>query len=155
RTEDHHRFLLRLQLSRLDQADGDLTVLDTRIDEALEGYQEACQRLRQIPGVGRVVAAVLVAELGTDMSVFRSAGHAAAWAGVCPGNNESAGKHKGAPARRGNVHLRTALVEAAMAASRKNGSYLRDKFHRVRARRGAKRAAMAIAHKILIAAYHM
>ena len=155
RPEDHHRFLLRLQLGRLDQADADLAVLDARIDEALEGYQDAYQRLQQIPGVSRVVAAVMVVELGTDMTVFRSAGHAAAWAGVCPGNNESAGKQKGGPARRGNVHLRTALVEAAMAASHKKGSYLRDKFHRLRARRGAKRAAMAIGHKILIAAYHM
>jgi transposase len=111
--------------------------------------------LQQIAGVSRVVAAVVVAELGTDMGVFRSAQHAAAWAGVCPGNNESAGKQKRAGARKGNVHLRTALVEAAVAASRKKGSYLRDKFYRLRARRGTKRAAMAIGHKILIAAYHM
>lgn len=155
RVEEHHRFLLRLQLQRLDQADSGLDVLDARIDEALAPYQEQFQLLQQIPGVSRVVAAVIVAELGTDMGVFRSAQHAAAWAGVCPGNNESAGKHKGAGARKGNVHLRTALVEAAVAASRKKGSYLRDKFYRLRARRGAKRAAMAIGHKILIAAYHM
>ncbi len=101
------------------------------------------------------MAAVLIAELGTDMNVFRDAKHAAAWAGVCPNNNESAGKHKPAGTRKGNVHLRTALVEAAVTASRKKGSYLRDKFHRLRARRGTKRAAMAIGHKILIAAYHM
>jgi hypothetical protein len=93
--------------------------------------------------------------MGTDMRVFPSAKHAAAWAGVCPGNNESAGKQKGTSVRKGNVHLRTALVEAAVAASRKKGSYLRDKFHRLRARRGPKRAAMAIGHKILIAAYHI
>jgi transposase len=155
RVEEHHRFLLRLQLRRLDQADADLAVLDARIDEALGPYQGQCQLLHQIPGVSRVVAAVIVAELGTDMGVFRSAQHAAAWAGVCPGNNESAGKRKAAGARKGNVHLRTALVEAAVAASRTKGGYLRDKFHRLRARRGSKRAAMAIAHKILIAAYHM
>ena len=155
RVEAHHRFLLGLQLRRLDQADADLAVLDARIDEALTPYQPQCQLLQQIPGVNRVVAAVVVAELGTDMGVFRSAQHAAAWAGVCPGNNESAGKHKGAGARKGNVHLRTALVEAAVAASHKKGSYLRDKFYRLRARRGTKRAAMAIGHKILIAAYHM
>ena len=155
RAEEHHRFLLRLQLRRLDQADSDLAVLDARIDEALGPYQEQRQLLQQIPGVSRVVAAVVVAELGTDMRVFRSAQHAAAWAGVCPGNNESAGKRQQAGARKGNVHLRTALVEAAVAASRKKGSYLRDKFYRLRARRGTKRAAMAIGHKILIAAYHM
>jgi transposase len=155
RLDEHHRFLLELQLRRLDQVDADLTTLDAHIDEALAPYQEQCHALQQIPGVSRVVGAVIVAELGTDMTVFRSAQHAAAWAGVCPGNNESAGKRKRAGARKGNVHLRTALVEAAVAASHKKGSYLRDKFYRLRARRGTKRAAMAIGHKILIAAYHM
>lgn len=98
---------------------------------------------------------MIVAALGTDRTVFRSAQHAAAWAGVWPGNNESAGTRKRAGARKGNVHLRTALVEAGIAASHKKDSYLRDKFYRLRARRGTKRAAMAIGHKILIAAYHM
>ena len=155
RLEEHHRFLLNLQLRRLDQLDSDVALLDARIDEALSPYQEQRQLLEQIPGVSHILAAVLLAELGTDMSVFPSARHVAAWAGVCPGNNESAGKRKATSARKGNVHLRTALVEAAVAASRKKGSYLRDKFHRLRARRGPKRAAMAIGHKILVAAYHM
>lgn len=155
RLDDHHRFLLGLQLRRLEQFEADLAVLEARIDAALRPYEEPCQRLQQIPGVSRVVAAVLVAELGTDMSVFRSATHAAAWAGVCPGNHESAGRHKPVGARRGNVHLRTALVEAALGASHTHGTYLRDKYHRLRARRGPKRAALAVAHKILIAAYTM
>jgi transposase len=155
RLDEHHRFLLQLQLRRLDHVDGDLASLDARIDEALMPYRDECQLLQQIPGVSRVVAAVMVAELGTDMTVFRSAQHAAAWAGVCPGNNESAGKRMRASARKGNVHLRTTLVEAAVAASHAKGTYLRDKFYRLRARRGTKRAAMAVAHKILIAAYHL
>jgi transposase len=155
RLDEHHRFLLELQLRRLDHVDVDLASLDARIDEALMPYRAQCAVLQQIPGVSRVVAAVIVAELGTDMTVFRSAQHAAAWAGVCPGNNESAGRHRRAGARKGNVHLRTALVEAAVAASHTKGSYLRDKFYRLRARRGTKRAAMAIGHKILIAAYHL
>ena len=155
RLDEHHRFLLQLQLRRLDHGDADLASLEARIDEALLPYRAPCEVLQQIPGVSRVVAAVLMAELGTDMTVFRSAQHAAAWAGVCPGNNESAGKRMSAGARKGNVHLRTALVEAAIAASRTKGSYLRDKFYRLRARRGTKRAAMAIGHKILVAAYHM
>jgi transposase len=155
RLEDHHRFLLQLQLRRLNQVDADLADLDGHIDQALLPYQEACRLLQQIPGVHRVLAAVLVAELGTDMSVFPSARHLAAWAGMCPGNNESAGKHRPASARKGNVHLRTALVEAAVSASRKKGSYLREKFHRLRVRRGPQRAAIAIGHKILIAVYHM
>jgi transposase len=144
RLEEHHRFLLTLQLRRLDQLDSDVELLDARIDEALSPYEEQRHLLEQIPGISHVLAAVLLAELGTDMRVFPSARHVAAWAGVCPGNNESAGKQKTTSARKGNAHLRTALVEAAIASSRKKGSYC-----------GPKRAAMAIAHKILIAAYHM
>ena len=155
RLDDQHRFLLQLQLRRLDNTDADLATLDARIDEALTPHRAECEALQQIPGVSRVVAAVIVAELGTDMTVFRTAQHAAAWAGVCPGNNESAGKHTRAGARKGNVHLRTALIEAAVAASHTKGTYLRDKFYRLRARRGTKRAAMAIGHKILIAAHHL
>ena len=89
------------------------------------------------------------------MSVFHSANHLASWAGVCPGNHESAGKQKSGHARKGNVHLRTILVGAATSAGRTKGSYLKDKYHRLKARRGALRAALAIAHKILVAAYHM
>src|SRR5208283_4695489 len=99
--------------------------------------------LMQIPGVDWVVAAVLIAEIGVDMSVFLSVYHLAAWAGVCPGNHESAGKQKsGRRARKGNVHLRTMLVGAAMSAARTKGSYLKDKYHRLKARRGALRAAL-------------
>jgi transposase len=155
RLDEHHRFVLQLQLRRLDSVDADIACLDARIDQALEPWRAQWELLQQIPGVSGGVAAVIVAELGTNMSVFHSAQHAAAWAGVCPGNNESAGKRMRAGARKGNVHLRTALVEAAVAASRTKGSYLRDKFYRLRARRGTRRAAMAIAHKILIAAYHL
>ena len=160
RVEDHHRFLLRLQLERLARVESDVARVEAQIDASLTPYQEPCRRLEQIPGVHHVLAATLIAEVGVDMTVFHSARHLAAWAGVCPGNHESAGKQKTAPARKGNVHLRTALlrtalVDAAMAASHKNGSYLKDKFHRLRARRGTKRAAMAIGHKILVAVYHM
>jgi transposase len=155
RLDEHHRFLLQVQLRRLDSVDADIACLDARIDQALESCRTQWEVLQQIPGVSGGVAAVIVAELGPDMSVFPSAQHAAAWAGVCPGNNESAGKRMRAGARKGNVHLRTALVEAAIAASRTKDSYLRDKFYRLRARRGTRRAAMAIAHKILIAAYHL
>jgi transposase len=96
-----------------------------------------------------------IAELGTDMAIFPSARHAAAWAGLCPGNNESAGKRRGQANRRGNVHLSTALVQAAFAASRKKGCYLKERFWRLAARRGKKRAAVAVAHSILVAAYEM
>jgi transposase len=101
------------------------------------------------------LAAVIIAELGVDMSVFESVSQLASWAGVCPGNNESAGKRKSSRIPKGNVYLKTALVEAANSAAKAKGTYLRDKFYRLKARRGYKRAAVAIAHKILAAIYHM
>ena len=109
----------------------------------------------QIPGVDWVVAAALIAEIGVDMSVFLSVYHLSAWAGVCPGSYESAGRQKSGRARKGNVHLGTMLVGAAISAAKTKGSYLKDKFHRLKARRGGLRAALAIAHKILVSAYHM
>jgi len=155
RLEDHHRFLLKTQLERVERIEADIATVDARIDEAVTAHAEHRDRLMQIPGVDRVVAITIIAELGPDMSVFPTARHAAAWAGVCPGNNESAGKRTGNAKRRGNVHLMTALVQAAMAASRKKGSYLKERFWRLKARRGHKRAAFAVAHSILIAAYEM
>jgi transposase len=155
RVQAHHRRLLRLQLRRLEQVDTDIAEIDQLIDQQLEPYRESHRLLMQIPGVDRVVAAVMIAELGVDMSVFHSVRHVAAWAGVSPGNHESAGKRKSVRARRGNVLLTTTLVEAATSASRAKGTYLKDKFFRLKARRGYKRAALAIAHKILVAAYHM
>ncbi|MBX3262874.1 MAG: IS110 family transposase [Labilithrix sp.] len=128
--------MARSQLSRLEEVDTHITKLDGRIDSKLAPYREHHVRLAQIPGVDRVLAAVMIAELGTDMTVFKSAGHLAAWAVVCPGNNESAGKKKKGTARKGNVHLMTALVEAAHGASRKKDSYFKDKFFRLKARRG-------------------
>lgn len=144
-----------MQLARLEQVEDSIATLDARIDVKLAPYREQHARLRQIPGVDRIGAAVIIAELGVDMRVFPTARHAAAWAGVCPGNNESAGKRKTQPGRKGNVHLTTALVQAAVGASKKKGSYLKEKYWRLKARRGPKRAALAIAHKILVAAYHM
>ncbi len=155
RVEEHHRFLLAMQLRRLEAAEEDIAALDRRIDEKLEPYRVPHALLMQIPGVDWVVAAVLIAEIGVDMSVFVSVYHLASWAGVCPGNHQSAGRQKSGRARKGNVHLRTMLVGAAISASRTKGSYLKDKFYRLKARRGGLRAALAIAHKILVAAYHM
>jgi transposase len=155
RVEEHHRFLLAMQLERLEQVETTIAQLDERIDQKLVPYAKEHALLTQIPGVDRVGAAVLIAELGIDMSVFPSVRHAAAWAGVCPGNNESAGKRKAQLSRKGNIHLTTALVQAAVAASRTKGTYLKEKYWRLKARRGPMRAALAIAHKILIAAYHM
>ncbi len=153
--EEHHRFLLGTQLERIEQVEATVTKIDERIQEKLEPYREQHQRLMQIPGVDQMGAAVIIAELGVDMSVFPSPQHAAAWAGVAPGNNESAGKRLGQVGRKGNVHLTTALVQAAVCASHRRGSFLKEKYWRLKARRGPKRAALAIAHKILVTAYQL
>lgn len=153
--EEHHRFMLETQLDRVERIAMDVKAMDVRIDQELEPHSAEMDLLRQIPGVDRVVAMTIIAELGTDMNIFETAGHAASWTGVCPGNNESAGKRRGRAKRHGNKHLTSALVQAAMAASRKKGCYLKERFWRLAARRGKKRAAMAVAHSILVAAYHM
>lgn len=155
RLEEHHRFLLRLQLQRLDAIQADLVVLEQRIQQKLEPYAAQLALLQAIPGVDFTSAAVIIAELGVDMTVFQSVAHLASWAGVCSGNHESAGKRKSSRIPKGNVYLKTALVEAASAAARAKGTYLRDKFYRLKARRGYKRAVVAIAHKILVSIYHM
>jgi transposase len=155
RMTEHHRYVLAFHLRRLAAIEEDVRTLDARIEEQVRPFQAQRQLLQQIPGVDALVAATIIAEIGLDMSVFGNARRLAAWAGVCPGNHESAGKRKSSATRRGNVHLKTALVTAAVCGSRPKGSYYKDKHHRLRARRGRLRAAMAIAHKILIAAYHM
>ena len=155
RMDETQRILLAMQLRRVEQTEQQIEELDRRIDERLKPYRAEMALLMQIPGVDRVHAAVVVAEIGIDMAVFLSVHHLAAWAGVCPASHESAGKRRNIGVRHGNKHLRTALFEAAMAGSRTKASYFRDKFHRLKARRGAKRAGLAIAHKILIAIWHM
>jgi transposase len=153
--EEHHRFLLELQLRRLQATKEDLAALEQCIEEKLKPYAEQLALLQEIPGVDWILAAVIIAELGVDMKVFGSVSQLASWAGVCPGNNESAGKRKSSRIPKGNVYLKTALVEAANAAARAKGTYLRDKFFRLKARRGYKRAVVAVAHKILVAIYHI
>jgi transposase len=151
----HHRYVLAFHLRRLAAIEEDLRALDARIEERAQPFQTQRQLLQQIPGVDALIAVTIIAEVGLDMRVFGNARRLTAWAGVCPGNHESAGKRKSGVARRGNVHLKTALVTAAVCGSRQKGSYYKDKYHRLRVRRGRLRAVMAIAHKILIAAYHM
>jgi len=153
--EEHHRFLLALQLRRIEAAESDLAELDQRIAAMLAPYHWALVLLMQIPGVDWVIAATIIGEIGCDMSVFQTAAYLASWAGVCPGNWMSAGKRLSGRSRTGNVFLKTALATAAIAAAKKRGSYFKDKFHRLCARRGKMRAAVAIAHKILVTAYQM
>jgi transposase len=155
RLREHQRFLLAMHLRQLEAIERDLEALDARIEAQLEPFRAQHRLLMQIPGVDRLTAAVILAEIGTDMDAFATAQRLAAWAGLAPGNYESAGKPKGAGTRRGNVFLKSALFAAASAAVKTKGSYYRDKYNRLRARRGPVRAIMAIAHKLLLAAFHM
>jgi transposase len=155
RLGEHHRYLLAFHLRRVEAIEADLRALDERIAEKARPYQAQRRLLRQIPGVDDRLAVAIIAEIGIDMTVFGNAKRLAAWAGVCPGNHESAGRKKNTTTRKGNVHLKTTLVQAAVCAARKKGSYYKDKYHRLKARRGSLRAAMAIAHKILVAVFHM
>ena len=155
RLREHQRFLLAMQLRPLEAIERDLQALDARIEAQLEPFRAQRELLMRIPGVDRVTAAAILAEIGPDMGVFATARRLAAWAGVAPGNYESAGKPKRAATRKGNVFLKSALFAAASAAVRTKGSYYRDKYNRLRARRGPVRALMAVAHKLLLAAFHL
>jgi len=152
---EHQRDLLAMQLARVEADEADIAALDRWIDERLAPYAQQMALLMTIPGIDRVVAATVIAEIGVDMSVFPSSRHLAAWGGTCPGNHESAGKRKPIGARNGNPYLKTALCNAATAAARKRGSFFKAKYHKLKSRRGGGRAALAIAHKLLVCIYHM
>jgi transposase len=149
----HHRFLIAQQLAHIDFLDASLERVNAEIAERVRPFELALERLQTIPGVGRHTAEVLLAEIGTDLSRFPSAGHLASWAGLCPGNDESAGKRRSGRTRKGSPWLRTALVEAAQAAARTKDTYLAAQYRRLAARRGAKRAAVAVAHSLLVMVY--
>jgi transposase len=152
---DDHRFMLDQLLRSLDQEDQRVTATEDLIAQKLEPYLEEHGLLTTIPGVDWAVATTMIAEHGVDMTPFVTPTRFVAWAGTAPGNNESAGKHRYAPARKGNPYLKTALYTAAVSASRTSNTYLADKYHRIKARRGPGRAAGAVAHKIAIAAFHI
>jgi transposase len=155
RFNDHHALLCRAMLARIDQADATIAEHTARI-ETLQGPHEAAVALLVgIPGVSYRTAQVILAEIGTDMSRFPTAGHLASWAGMCPGNNESAGKHRSGRTRHGDKWLRIALVEAGLAAGRSKDTYLAAHYHRIRGRRGPQRAAVAVGHSILVIAWHL
>lgn len=149
----HHRHLLGLHLARIEATERDIAALDQLLAEHAAPYQAQLTLLAGIPGVGTASALAILAEIGADMSQFPTAGHLAAWAGVCPGNNQSGGTHKPAPARTGNRHLKTTLCCAAISASRTRGSYYKAKYHSLKARIGGGKAALAIGHKLLVCAW--
>ena len=142
-------------LARIDQADATIAELTARIVELQGPHEAAVSLLVGIPGVSHRTAQVILAEIGADMSRFPTAGHLASWAGMCPGNNESAGKHRSGHTRYGSKWLRIALVEAAQAAGRSKGTYLAAHYARIRGRRGPARAAFAVGHSILVIAWHL
>jgi len=151
----HQRELLAMQLEHIGFLEAQIEKLDRAIAERMRPFEEALEAVDEIPGVGRRTAEEVLVETGTDMGVFPTAAHLASWAGLCPGNHESAGKRMSGRTRKGNPYLRRALVEAARAASHTKGTYLAAQYHRLAARRGAKRAAVAVAHTILVIIYHL
>jgi transposase len=155
RFNDHHAFMARLFLDRIDAHTKDLQRVDARLEELMASFQGARELLRSIPGVSGLVADVIIAETGADMSVFATPGHFASWGGTAPGANESAGRVKSTKTRPGNRYLKRALGTAAMAVSRSQTTYLGAKYRRIKSRRGPMKALVAVEHSILTAAWHM
>jgi transposase len=155
RVTEHHRFLLGLLLDEVEAVERLLGRLEARTDAVLAPFGPAVARLTTIPGVDRRTAVAVVAEVGTDMTRFPTAGHLASWAGVCPGNDQSAGKRRSGRTAKGNPWLKRALVQAAWSASRTKGTYLAAFYRRVAARRGRKRALVALGHTLLGIVYHL
>ena len=163
---DHHRFLLHLHMQHIEFADAaiqdidrNVTALITRMDREVEAGQASFQSLilllTTIPGIDVLAARIILSEIGLDMTRFPTAGHLLSWAGLCPRNDESAGKRRSTRLRKGDRWLKTLLVQCAWAARRKKGSYFNAQFHRLTGRRGPKKAACAVAASLLTTIYHM
>jgi len=155
RLQPHQSFLIAEHLAQIDYLEGAIERLGQQIEERLRPFEQEIEWLDTIPGISRRTAEVLWAETGGDMSRFPSARHLAAWAGMCPGNNESAGKRRTGRTRKGSPWLRHCLVEAAHGAAHAKNKYLSSQYHRIAARRGKKKAQIAVGHSILVIAYHL
>jgi transposase len=155
RVTKHHRFLLRLHLNQIDALDTAIATIDQQVQAGIAPFRFAVEHVMSIPGVSDIGAQVIVSEIGTDMSRFPSESHLISWAGMCPRNDESASKRRSNRVRKGAPWLKTTLVQCAWAAVRKKDSYLKAQFLRIKARRGPKKAIMAVAASILTAIYHM
>jgi transposase len=152
---DDHRFMLDELLKSLAQDDQRIAAAEQRINEKLKPYLKEHRLLTTIPGVDWAGAAAMIGEHGINLAAFATVERFAAWSGAAPGNNQSGGRNRRARARKGNVHLKTVLCTAAVSAGKTKSGYLREKYHRIKARSGAKIAAGAVAHKISIAVYHI
>ncbi len=155
RFRPHHTFLVGELLSQIDYLEEAIERVSAEVDARLAPFAPQIAQLDQVPGINKRTAEVVIAEIGVDMSYFPSDGHLASWAGICPGNNESAGKHKSGKTRKGNRWLRGDLIEAAQAAANTNESALQARHRRVMRHRGYNKATMAVAHAMLRAIYHM
>jgi transposase len=155
RVTKHHRFLLGLHLGHIDAINAAIDKIDQEIEAGLQPFRDAVELLTTIPGVSDLAAQGIVAEIGLDMSRFPTSGHLISWAGLCPRSDESAGKRRSTRVRKGAAWLKTLLVQCASAASKTKATYLHGQFVRIRARRGHKKAIVAVAASILTAAYHM
>jgi transposase len=155
RFNEFHATMVRNLLDHIDYLNEAIVRLDDQIDDLMIPFVPARDQFDTIPGIGKRNAEIIVAEIGVDMTVFPTPGHLASWAGVCPGNNESAGIHKSTATRSGNPWLTSALVESAWSAIRTKDCYLAVRFQRIRKRRGEQRALMAIAHTILVICWHL
>jgi transposase len=155
RINRHHRFLLRLHLDQVDVLDRVLAELDREIEAGIETFRTFIPLLTSIPGIAELSARVVLAEIGTDMSRFPTAANLVSWAGLCPKNDESAGKRRSTKMRKGAPWLKTTLIQCAWAASTAKDSYLRALYHRLKARRGGKKAVCAVAASMLTSVWHM
>ena len=151
----HHAFMITEQLSHLDYLDEAMERISTEIEQRLQDEWEAVKLLDSVPGISQRAAEIVVAELGVDLHRFPSAKHLASWAGMCPGNKESGGKRLSGKTRKGNVWLRQVLIEIAHVASKTKETYLAAQYRRIAARRGKKRALIALGHTILVIIYHI
>ena len=155
RVTKHHRFLLRLHLNQIDALDAAMAAVDAQVETNLGPFRTAVDLVMSVPGIKNLGAHVIVSEIGIDMSRFASAAHLLSWACICPRNDESAGKRRSNRMRKGGTWLKTMLVQCGWAAVKKKGSYLQAQFYRIKARRGPKKAIMAVVASILTAIYHM
>uniref|UniRef100_A0A7C2IQ11 IS110 family transposase n=1 Tax=Ammonifex degensii TaxID=42838 RepID=A0A7C2IQ11_9THEO len=151
----HHRLIIAQQLAHIDFLDEAIEKINIEIKERMRPFEEEARRLTTIHGVKERAAEKIIAEIGVNTEHFPTAAHLASWAGVCPGNNESAGKRKSGKTRKGNIYLRSALIEAARAAARTRNSYFNAQYHRLVARRGKNKAIVAVAHSLLVVIYHI
>ena len=155
RVTKSHRFLLRLHLGQIDAIDAAIAEIDREVEASIAPFRTAVEQVSTVPGVKSLAAQTILSEIGLDMSRFPSSGHLISWACICPRSDEGAGKRRSTRIRKGSPWLKTTLVQCAWAATRTKGSYLQAQFYRIRARRGPKKAILAVAASILTAIYHM